>query len=256
MVTGPAVDSGKAPIKGGSGAVLLPDGGSIGAAQWMERGARVIIAPLVVVVVLLAAAVIAVYYWYQGQTYVTSNDAQVTTPMAPVIALGTGTLTAWTVRPGQNVAAGQSLGTLEMAGFSPSSTGAAPMTIVAPISGTVVDDTTLQGEAVLPGTTLAYVADLSSPSITAYIRETDIRNVSVGEPVDVRISAFPGSSFSGSVLQVGQATAATFSLLPPPPQSGDFTKVVQRIPVVISLSNVIGGLAPGESAWVRIHIGK
>ncbi len=226
----------------------------------MERGARAIIAPLVIVVVLLAAAVIAVFYWYQGQNYVISNDAQVTAPMAPVLALGSGALSTWTASQGETVTAGQSLGTLHVVGASVASASGtasgAAVNVVAPIAGTVVDSTALQGETVLPGATLAYVADLSAPSITAYIRETTIRNVASGEPVDVRISAFPGSTFTGTVEQVGLATASTFSLLPAPAQSGDFTKVVQRIPVVISLSNVIGDLAPGESAWVRIHIAK
>jgi len=227
----------------------------------MERGARAIIAPLVVVIVLLAAAAIAALYWYRGQNYVISNDAQVTAPMAPVVALGTGTLTQWNVHVGESVTAGQTIGTLQLAGGAPtgvSTTAAGPVqvNITAPITGSVVDNAALAGEAVLPGTTLAYVANLSAPTITAYIRETEIRNVSAGEPVDVRLSAFPGSTFNGTVQQVGLATAATFSVLPAPAQSGDYTKVVQRIPVVISLSNVIGDLAPGESAWVRIHIAK
>lgn len=227
----------------------------------MERGARVIIAPLVVVIVLIAAALIAVFYWYQGQNFVISNDAQVSAPMAPVMTLGDGTLVSWNVHVGESVTAGESLGTIQLAGTptATSSTAAATatqVTVVAPITGTVVQNAEIQGEIVMAGTPLAYVADLAAPTITAYIRETVIRNVQQGQPVDVRISAFPGSTFRGTVREVGLATAATFSLLPAPAQSGDFTKVVQRIPVEITLSNLIGNLAPGESAWVRIHIAK
>lgn len=227
----------------------------------MERGARAIIAPLVVVIVVIAAALIAVFYWYQGQNFVISNDAQVTAPMAPVMTLSTGTLVTWNAHVGESVTAGESLGTIQLgapaaASSADTTAGTTQVNVVAPIAGTVVQNAEVQGEIVTTGTTLAYVANLAAPTITAYIRETAIRNVQAAQAVDVRISAFPGSTFSGTVKEVGLATAATFSLLPAPAQSGDFTKVVQRIPVEITLSNVIGNLAPGESAWVRIHIAK
>lgn len=230
----------------------------------MQRAGRAILLQVVVLVVIVAAAVIAASFWYQGQYYVHSQDAQVTAPMAPVGSLVAGTLSSWNVRVGDQVSAGQTLGVVAPAGGSPAAaTSASAKTapaapaavdITAPFAGTVVDSEGIAGETVAPGSALGYVANLQQATITAYLKETEIRNIAVGQRVDVSISAFPGTKFTGSVQSVGLATASTFSLLPTTTQSGSFTPVTQRIPVVISLDGAAGGLVPGESASVRIHI--
>ena len=232
----------------------------------MQRAGRAILVQIVVFVVLVAAAAIAVSFWYQGQNFVTTQDAQVTAPMAPVGSLAAGTLTSWNVKTGDTVTAGQVLGAVTPVGAPaaahPAGAAATPavpaaaatMDITAPFAGTVLQSVAISGQTVAPGAPLAYVADLSAPTITAYVKETQIRNVAAGQKVDATIDAFPGTSFEGTVKSVGLATAGTFSLLPAASQSGSFTKVTQVIPVEVSLNGPLGGLVPGESAAVKIHI--
>jgi multidrug resistance efflux pump len=219
----------------------------------MPRAGRAILVQVVVWVVLLGAAAIAGTYWYQGQNYVITNDAQVTVPMAAVGAPAAGTLTSWSVKEGDAVTAGQVLGVVRP-GPAAGASAAPSLDVVAPMAGTVLEQSAVAGETVVPGETLAYVGDLSSPSITAYVKETDIRNVAAGQRVDATVDAFPGTTFAGKVQRIGLATAGTFSLLPAAPQGGEFTKVTQRIPVVIALQGPSGQLLPGESATVKIHI--
>jgi len=100
------------------------------------------------------------------------------------------------------------------------------------------------------------LTDPSTVSVTAYVDENAINNVSIGQPVDIHIDAYSNTSFSGHVAQIVQATAGQFSLLPnQDPTSGNFTKVGQRIPVVITLDGTAGkAILPGMSAEVTIHL--
>ena len=114
----------------------------------------------------------------------------------------------------------------------------------------------MQGQNVAAGLALVQMTDLSSVNVIAYVDEKSISNVSVGQTVDVNIDAYSGTSFTGHVVQIVLATASQFSLLPnQDPTSGNFTKVGQRIPVVISLDSNLGMvLMPGMSANVTIHL--
>jgi multidrug resistance efflux pump len=220
-------------------------------ASVQRSASRGILIQVVVFVVLLGAVALGLTYWYQGQNYVTTDDAQVTAPIAPVGALATGTLATWTAQVGAAVQDGQVLGTIAPAGARP---GTAPLDVVAPFAGTVLNVSAVAGQTVTPGTVLAYVGELSQTTVTAYVKETQIRNVAVGQRADVTVDALPGTTFVGQVQQIGEATAATFSLLPSATQDGAFTKVTQVIPVTVSLGAPAGQLLPGESAEVRIHL--
>jgi len=218
----------------------------------VQRAGRGILIQVVVLVVLVAAVALGLTFWYQGQNYVSTDDAQVTAPTAPVGALVAGTLTTWTAQVGDTVSSGQVLGAVTPAGAPGAATPA--MDIVAPFAGTVLDVDAVAGQTVTPGAPLAYIGNLAQISVTAYVKESVIRNVATGQRVDVTVDALPGTTFSGTVQQLGLATAATFSLLPSATQSGDFTKVAQVIPVEVSLGGPAEQLVPGESAEVRIHI--
>lgn len=224
---------------------------------------RGIVIQVAVFVVLLAALALGLDFWYQGQNYVQTADAQVSAPIAPLGALATGTLLTWTAQAGQSVAAGQILGTIRPVGgaAAAASGGAAAaatapqvVDVVAPFAGTVLDVAAVAGETVTPGMPLAYLGKLADTTVTAYVKETQIRSVAVGQRVTVTVDALPGTTFSGTVDSIGEATAATFSLLPSTTQNGDFTKVTQVIPVTVGLQAAAGQLLPGESAEVRIHL--
>ena len=84
--------------------------------------------------------------------------------------------------------------------------------------------------------------------ITANYKETQIGNIRAGQPVEILIDTFPGHTFKGHVESISPATGATFSLLPKDTSSGNFTKVVQRIPVRIAFE-------PGQERLPEIRSG-
>src|SRR6266566_1979361 len=112
------------------------------------------------------------------------------------------------------------------------------------------------GQVVTPGVPLAQETDLSSVTITAYVDEGVLNNISTGQSVDIKVDAYSDTSFTGHVSQIINATASEFSLLPTQDNaSGNFTKVGQRIPVIITLDGSAGKtLMPGMSATVTIHL--
>ncbi|MHB9093088.1 MAG: HlyD family secretion protein, partial [Eubacteriales bacterium] len=125
--------------------------------------------------------------------------------------------------------------------------------IRAPITGLVLKKQGNIGEVVTPGQPLAMLVNPDKLYINANIEETKLERITPGEKVDIVIDEFPDKNFSGKVDSMGQATAATFSLLPTS-TGGNFTKVVQKIPVKIELGKTDVKLRPGTSAVVKIHI--
>jgi len=82
-----------------------------------------------------------------------------------------------------------------------------------------------------------------------------------GQPVEISIDTFPGRKFTGTIESVAPASGAKFSILPPDNATGNFTKVVQRVPVKIvfdprSIADVKDALAPGMSCVVSVQFGK
>jgi multidrug resistance efflux pump len=199
--------------------------------------------------------------------YYRTDDAQVTGQILNVSAPASGTLTTLSVAVGQSVSAGQTIGTITLpasAATTASSTTASKTTSVtpttvdltSPIDGTILQVPAVQGQAVTPGLQLVTVTNLNSLSIIAYVDESSLSNISLNQSVDISIDAYSGTSFSGHVEQIVQATAGQFSLLPnQDPTSGNFTKVGQRIPVIITLDSKNGkDIVPGMSAEVTIHL--
>ena len=94
--------------------------------------------------------------------------------------------------------------------------------------------------------------------VTANFKETEISDVIVGHKVSVTVDAIPSKKFEGEVESISSATGSTFTLLPPDNATGNFTKVVQRVPVRIKLKNLtpqdIDLLHAGLSAMVKVSI--
>ena len=93
----------------------------------------------------------------------------------------------------------------------------------------------------------------------ANFKETQLANMRVGDTADVRIDTFPNRVFHGKVEQLSPASGSQFALLPPDNATGNFTKVVQRVPVKIvffSGQPYLDRLRPGFSAIVTVHTGK
>jgi len=109
------------------------------------------------------------------------------------------------------------------------------------------------GQLVSPGTQVMSFVD-GSTWIQANFRETQLTNIAVGNVAEVRVDVYPGEVARGRVLQIAPASGSQFALLPPDNATGNFTKVVQRIPVKIALddSPLTSKLRPGLSAVVTV----
>jgi len=126
--------------------------------------------------------------------------------------------------------------------------------ILAPQTGVVAKRSVEVGQLVSPGQPLMSIVPLSSVWVSANLKETEVRDVHPGDVVDFEVDAYPGHTFHGTVESISPATGARFSLLPPDNATGNFTKVVQRIPVRIAVTaqDPQRPLRPGMSANVTI----
>jgi membrane fusion protein (multidrug efflux system) len=105
--------------------------------------------------------------------------------------------------------------------------------ITAPVSGIVSKKSVEIGEYVQTGQPLMAVVEDQDVWVVANFKETQLRTMRVGQPVDVQVDAYPHVTFHGRIESIGAATGAKFSLLPPDNATGNFVKVVQRIPVKV-----------------------
>jgi membrane fusion protein (multidrug efflux system) len=128
-------------------------------------------------------------------------------------------------------------------------------TIVSPITGTVGNRTLRVGQYVQAGTQLMSVVPADAAYIVANFKETQLTGVRPGQPVEVAVDMLPGTNFRGHVDSIAPASGQEFSLLPPDNATGNFTKVVQRIPVKIIFdpgSALVSELRPGMSVYPKI----
>ena len=126
--------------------------------------------------------------------------------------------------------------------------------IEAPGDGIVGERQVRPGQLVSPGTqAISFVA--LTKWVQANYRETQLTNVKVGDPAEIRIDEYPGRVVHGKVLEIAPASGSQFALLPPDNATGNFTKVVQRIPVKIALedSSFANSLRPGLSAIATVQ---
>jgi membrane fusion protein (multidrug efflux system) len=128
-------------------------------------------------------------------------------------------------------------------------------TIRAPIDGTVGDLAARVGERIAPGQRLLTLVPLSAVYVEANFKETQLTHITPGQLVQVKVDAFPGQTLSGRIDSLSPASGAEFSLLPPQNATGNFTKIVQRVPVKIALQldeTMRGRLRPGMSVEARV----
>jgi membrane fusion protein (multidrug efflux system) len=127
--------------------------------------------------------------------------------------------------------------------------------IVAPTAGAVGERHVQEGQLVAPG---MQVVDLVKGDvwIQANYKETQLTNIRQGDVAEIKVDAFPGVVLHGKVVEIAPASGSQFALLPPDNATGNFTKVVQRLPVKIVLDPghpLQGELRPGFSVVVTIH---
>ena len=126
--------------------------------------------------------------------------------------------------------------------------------IDAPGDGTVGERQVRPGQLVSPGTVVISFVALTK-WVQANYRETQLTNVKIGDPAELRIDEYPGQLFRGKVMESAPASGSQFALLPPDNATGNFTKVVQRIPVKIALddSTLATKLRPGLSVVATVR---
>ena len=126
--------------------------------------------------------------------------------------------------------------------------------IYAPGEGTVGERQVRTGQLVSPGTQVIAFVDVTK-WVQANYRETQLTNVKIGDPAELRIDQYPGQVIHGKVLEIAPASGSQFSLLPPDNATGNFTKVVQRIPVKIALDDTAfaAKLRPGLSVIATVR---
>jgi membrane fusion protein, multidrug efflux system len=125
--------------------------------------------------------------------------------------------------------------------------------IYAPDNGTVGERQVRPGQLVSPGTQVISFVALTK-WVQANYRETQLTNVKVGDPVELRIDEYPGERIRGKVVEIAPASGSQFALLPPDNATGNYTKVVQRIPVKIALDDptLATKLRPGLSVVATV----
>jgi membrane fusion protein (multidrug efflux system) len=131
--------------------------------------------------------------------------------------------------------------------------------IFAATPGVVAKRWVLSGDVVQPGQPILTIYDLGDVWVRANLEETKIARIHLGDSVQVEIDAYAGRAFTGKVALIGSVAASQFSLIPPNNASGNFTKITQRIPVKIVLTDRPTGseplpLRPGMSAAIKIRV--
>jgi membrane fusion protein (multidrug efflux system) len=127
-------------------------------------------------------------------------------------------------------------------------------TINAPDDGTVGERQVRPGQLVSPGTqVILFVSKVKW--VQANYRETQLTNMKIGDPVEMRVDEYPGRIIRGKIVEIAPASGSQVALLPPDNATGNFTKVTQRIPVKIALddSNVASTLRPGLSVIATVR---
>ncbi len=127
--------------------------------------------------------------------------------------------------------------------------------VVAPLTGTVSRKQIEVGQLVAPGQPLLTLVADTSVWINANFKETQLADIRVGQPVELEVDSYPGCVAEGKVESLSAATGAKFALLPPDNSTGNFTKVVQRLPVRIQVTKGCGAdrpMRPGMSVTAAV----
>lgn len=131
--------------------------------------------------------------------------------------------------------------------------------IRAPYDGKMGKKSIQKGQLIQAGQTLAFMVDSEEGKwVVANYKETQLQHMHIGQPVNIETDAFPGQIFHGEIVSLSAATGSRFSLLPPDNATGNFVKIIQRVPIRIKLTddtNTTKGLRAGMNAVVTLKKG-
>lgn len=217
----------------------------------MKSKKKIIMSSILILMMVTIVGIVG-YYWYNSTHFVSTEDAKLNADLLKVSPQISGKLLEFSVEEGDKVNKDQIIGRQDIAGQTSDTLENA--IIRSPIDGIIIKNQANVGEMCTAGQTLAYVINQDDIYVTANIEETKLTKLRSGEKVDITIDKYKNKKFTGKIDSIGEASTATFSLLPTS-TSANFTKVVQKVPVKIKLdkySNV--KLLPGINVVVNIHI--
>lgn len=126
-----------------------------------------------------------------------------------------------------------------------------------PVDGIVDQKFVEPGEYVIPGQRLLLLHDPKAVWVEANVKETKLERIRPGQSVAVAVDAYPDRAFSGRIERIGNATTSQFALLPSPNPSGNFTKITQRVPLRIAVTQQDDApLRPGMMVEIDIDVGR
>lgn len=194
-------------------------------------------------VVVVALGWLGTNYYIQKRDYVSTDNAKVSGDILNVSPKVPGTVVSVDVKNGSIVKIGDDLFTIENQQPTKSTQ-----------AGTVIQENAHVGDTLSPGQTAVSIVDMTKLEITAYVMEKDYQRIKLDEPVELTIDALPGQKFNGTVVEVGLATASTFSLFSTDNTSGNYTKVSQRVPLKIDFDYSTEPVFPGMSVTAKIRV--
>lgn len=211
---------------------------------------KMILINVITIIVLVVIGVLGIWFWHNTTSYVTTDNAKVDGDQIKISSPASGQIKSLNVKQGDKLDKGDKVAEVLAQGQDGQSK---DMNIKMPQKGTIVKTDGIEGSMTQAGNPIAYAYNLDDLYITANVDEKDISDVEKGNDVDVDIDG-QKASIKGKVEEVGQATAASFSLMPSSNSDGNYTKVSQVVPVKISLdSNPSKNVVPGMNAEVKIH---
>lgn len=200
---------------------------------------------------------------YEQQNFITTENASIQGMLVKVASPNTGRVFEFLADVGAVVYRDQAVATIDIPVMDllPSGGGSRASfldardrlaRVTSPVDGVVVSRSTASGDSVTPNQTIMTVVDTTNVWVVANVEETRVARVHPGQQVEVYVDALQ-RTLDGTVESIIPATTSTFSLLPAQNASGNFTKVVQLVPVRIALPQH-DGLIVGASVKVRIHL--
>jgi multidrug resistance efflux pump len=223
---------------------------------------RGVLLPLLVVI-LLIVGFIGFNAWREGETYVSTDNAQLSGQPVQVGAMNAGKVDSIVPNIGDAVRKGDVIASVALPsqigvgqngqpkmGFL--GAGDTHVDVQAPVDGIVIAEPVAVGATVSAGQPIVSIVDPSDLWVNANVEETNVARVKVGQPVTVHVDAL-NADVPGKVIAITPATAATFSMLPTSNTSGNFTKVTQLVPVRISVNLGNQPLLLGANVEVKIR---
>lgn len=211
---------------------------------------KIITINIVTILLILIIGAVAFYFYNQSANYIKTDNAKVDSEQMKLSTPIPGQITKLNAKEGDKLNEGDTVAEVTGKGQDGQPQ---KMEIKMPKGGTIAKLDGQENGMAQAGQPMAYAYNMNDLYITANIDETDVKDLSENEKVDVSIDG-QSSQIKGRVDRIGNATASSFSLMPSSNSDGNYTKVTQVVPVKIKLDNQPSkGIVPGMNAEVSIH---